>query len=71
MGAAPSSPPPPAADQPGPPGPFYPSNAMESPYFGWIVPHAWQEPDYGSDFEPDEPEIDDDVDEEGYLITKS
>jgi len=44
---------------------------MESPYFGWIVPHAWQEPDYGSDFEPDEPEIDDDVDDEGYLITKS
>ena len=44
---------------------------MESPYFGWIVPHSWQEPDDGSDFEPDEPEIDDEVDEEGYLITKS
>jgi len=32
---------------------------------GWIVPYSWQEPDDGDDFEL---EIDDELDDEGYLI---
>lgn len=40
---------------------------MESPYMGWTVPHEWQEPDYGDDFEP---ETDDETDADGYLITE-
>jgi len=44
---------------------------MESPYMGWIVPYEWQEPGYGDDLPPDEPGIDDEIDDEGYLIIKS
>ena len=42
---------------------------MESPYLGWIVPYGWQEPDDGDNFDDFEPEIDDELDAEGYLIT--
>ena len=41
----------------------------ESPYFGYIVPLEWQEPDDGDNFDDSEPEIDDELDAEGYLIT--
>jgi len=44
---------------------------MESPIMGWLIPYSWQEPGYGHDFEPDEPEINDEVDDEGYLITSN
>lgn len=37
---------------------------------GWIVPYQWQEPDYEEDLEEGE-QIDDDVDDEGYLITSN
>ena len=40
----------------------------DSPFMGWIVPYPWQEPDYYYS-EEDEEQIDDDVDDEGYLIT--
>jgi hypothetical protein len=38
---------------------------MESPYFGWIVPYEWQEPDYGDDLEGEQPEDCSDFDDEG------
>ena len=41
---------------------------MESPYLGWIVPYSWQESCFSGDPDDSEPEIDDDVDDEGYLI---
>ena len=40
----------------------------ESPFLGWIVPHPWQEADYGDATEEEEEQVDDDVDEDGYLI---
>ena len=40
----------------------------DSPFMGWIVPYPWQEPDYEEDLGEEE-QIDDDVDDEGYLIT--
>lgn len=39
----------------------------ESPFLGWIVPHPWQEADY-DDATEEEEQVDDDVDEDGYLI---
>jgi|APGre2960657404_1045060.scaffolds.fasta_scaffold300566_2 hypothetical protein len=45
----------------------------DSPFMGWIVPHPWQEPDYDASFDPEgeEDQVDDDVDEEGYLIIRN
>ena len=41
----------------------------ESPFLGWIVPRPWQEADYSDATEEEEEEqVDDDVDEDGYLI---
>lgn len=39
----------------------------ESPFLGWVVPYSWQEADYGDATEEEE-QVDDDVDEDGYLI---
>lgn len=44
--------------------------AHDSPFLGWIVPRPWQEPDYDDPTEEDT-QIDDDVDEDGYLIERS
>lgn len=38
---------------------------------GWIIPYSWQEPGYGGEFEPEEPEINDELDDEGYLIIQN
>lgn len=40
----------------------------ESPFLGWIVPYSWQEADYDDATEEEEEQVDDDVDEDGYLI---
>jgi hypothetical protein len=40
----------------------------ESPFLGWIVPRPWQEADYDDATEEEEEQVDDDVDEDGYLI---
>lgn len=39
----------------------------ESPFLGWVVPYSWQEADY-DDATEEEEQVDDDVDEDGYLI---
>ena len=45
----------------------------DSPFMGWIVPRPWQEPDYDASFDPEgeEDQVNDDVDEEGYLIIRN
>lgn len=43
----------------------------ESPIMGWIIPNSWQEPEFYCDPDPDEPEITDQLDDEGYLITSN
>ena len=42
----------------------------ESPIMGWIIPYSWQEPEFYGDPDHDETEIDDEIDDEGYLITQ-
>jgi len=39
----------------------------ESPFLGWIVPYSWQEDD-DVDATEEEDQVNDDVDEDGYLI---
>ena len=45
----------------------------DSPFMGWIVPYPWQESDDDSSFnsEGEEDQVDDDVDDEGYLIIRN
>jgi hypothetical protein len=42
----------------------------ESPFLGWIIPNSWQEPEFHADSDDDEPQITDQLDDEGYLITQ-